>query len=327
MHPDFLTVIEAVRFAGPEHYHFQGQPRDVANLKILYSGVGETPLAGRYTKVVQVLESDIYTHLYKNQAALPEAARLPPEDNFLLALSGANCGTGTWETGWELLAPAAPDERLVVSNGRLRCWAGPTEVQPLAGQPLRPGSQCRVRVGKEVRRLNPHYYMAFGNEPLPDSAPTATPLMRYYWHLTPAGAVPYMAAITQQLNALHLPFRTKVLADPAHYGPADAGVLYVGKQHRAAAEAAVLAVHEALAGQLLPGVPLFTQALRPGLGYAEDPADGLSFGLSRARLLAYALADCAARGLDATADKLRAIEAEFRAAGFDPARPYYHRAA
>ncbi|MDO7847323.1 T3SS effector HopA1 family protein [Hymenobacter sp. M29] len=321
MHPDFLTVIDAVRFEAPDHYRFRGQPRNVHNISVSIAGMPPKPLDAHYTKVVQVLESDIYANLYKNQQALPPAAPPPTHADFILAVSAANNGGGTWDDSWEFVGLAA-DQRAIVTNKQLNFWVPAADVRPRPGQPLRAGERCQVRVGKEIRNLNPHYYMAYGDEPM--SKDRQGVLMRYYWSLLPAGVVPYMAGITTRLNAQGVPFRTKVLAKPTEYGAADAGVLYVEKQHRAAAEAAVLAVHEEVAAHLLPGVPLFTQALRPGLAYAEDPADGLSFGLSRARLVAQALAACATRGQDATADKLAAIAAAFRAAGFDPDHPYYH---
>ncbi len=325
MHPDFLTVIDAVHFDKPDSYRFRGQVRDVYGTSVAYAGLPTKELDGQYTKVVQVLESDIYANLYKNKQEIATVAPPPGHADFVLAISAANSGDGTWDDSWRLV-DFASNQRVVVTNGQLDFWAPAADVQPLPGEQLRAGAGCRVRIGKEIRNLNPHYYMAFGNEPLCLNQSRPHSLLRYYWSLTPAAAAPYVAGITARLNARAVPFRTKVLSNPANYGVADAGVLYVDKQHQAVAEAAVLAVHATVAAHLLPGVPLFTQQLRPGLAYAEDPADGLSFGISRARLVAQALADCARRGQDATVDKLAAIAAEFRAAGLDPAHPYYHRA-
>ena len=46
---------------------------------------------------------------------------------------------------------------------------------------------------------------------------------------------------------------------------------------------------EELAEHLRPDTPLFTKQLAPGLGFAEDPGDGGSFGMHRCRLLAEAI--------------------------------------
>ena len=51
--------------------------------------------------------------------------------------------------------------------------------------------------------------------------------MRLYFHLAPAGAAPFVAAATRQLNAGRIPFRLKVLNDPSTFGRCDAGVLYL----------------------------------------------------------------------------------------------------
>src|SRR5213079_2933834 len=107
----------------------------------------------------------------------------------------------------------------------------------------------------------------------------------FFWHLLPGSAVAYIANATSTLNALGIPFRTKVLSDPGAYVRADAGVLYVEHRYCAPAAEAVASIHGALESRLRPDPPMFTRRLAPGLGLAEDPQNGMSFGQSRCRLV------------------------------------------
>src|SRR5262245_55857332 len=98
-----------------------------------------------------------------------------------------------------------------------------------------------------------------------------------------------MAAATSLLNASRVPFRIKVLRDPAAYRRADAGVLFLRRHDRARIDPLIARITAAVAEGLRPEVPLFTKRLADGLGFAEDPAGSLSFGQHRCRLVAEAL--------------------------------------
>jgi hypothetical protein len=69
-------------------------------------------------------------------------------------------------------------------------------------------------------------------------------------------------------------------------------------------------------------VPLFTRELAPGLGLAEDPSGGLSFGQSRCRLVARGLWNGFTRGRTDREGRLAAVAEAFHEAGVDPAVPY-----
>jgi hypothetical protein len=176
-----------------------------------------------------------------------------------------------------------------------------------------------VRVGKELRNLMPGFYVAIGNG---DAEPAARdlepgPLLRLYWHLTPEAAVPYLAAMTTALNALGMPFRTKVLSDPATYVRADAGVLYIERRHFGRIRDAVREVHGRVAAALRPEVPLFTRALAPGLGVAEDPGNGLSFGQARCRTAAAALWAAYEEGKESEEDRAAVLAEAYAREGLE----------
>lgn len=190
-----------------------------------------------------------------------------------------------------------------------------SEVSPSGGPggELGPGSAAGVT---ETAPVLSEDAAGPGSPSEPDAEP---PLVRLYWHLTPEAAVPYMAAATSLLNALGVPFRTKVLVDPAAYVRADAGVLYLDRRCFGEAREAVREIHRRVAAGLRPEVPLFTRALEPGLGVAEDPGHGLSFGQARCRTAATALWSAFHAGRKGERERAAALAEAFAREGLDPA--------
>jgi hypothetical protein len=279
---DLLDLAAAVRITSPHSYLLLGEERVFPEQEI---AAGEPP------PMLQTLETEIYLHLYTRLRRLSPAAAGAGVDplgsrDLVNALSAANQGTGTWESGWRIVSSEEDGTRAVARDG-VTFWVQPAGLRTAGGR-QDPGDYCRVRVGKELRNLIPGFYVAIGNGEAAD-ADRPGPLLRLYWHLTAEAAVPYMAAMTSALNALGVPFRTKVLADPAAYVRADAGVLYVERRLFGRLRPVLREIHGALAGALRPEVPMFTRPLAPGLGAAEDPGNGMSFGQARCRTASRAL--------------------------------------
>ena len=125
-------------------------------------------------------------------------------------------------------------------------WASPDLVQTAEGT-IRVGQTCRVWSGKEQRHTTRGFYVAVGDaydEAAEDSS--AAPLLRYYWHLTSDTAVPFVAAATRLLNAAGVAFRLKVLADPAAFRRADAGVILLSRCAHTRIGDAIARLHEAV---------------------------------------------------------------------------------
>ncbi len=322
LHADLLTILDAVEILSPTRYALRGEPRDlptpiVASASPAGSTAGEPPL-------VSSLESELYGRFYvrpSTPGVHPPADWLARRD-LLAALSAANTGQGSWEPGWTI-RHLDEDGWIAVAREDVSFWVAATGLRVQAGQ-IRPGAACRVWVAKELRRLMPGFYVAIGDGEGDDddSGDQVEPLVRYYWHLTSAATVSFMDAATTLLNAAKVPFRVKVLSDPNAYQRADAGVLYLRRRYCARLGDSIARIHAAVASDLRPDVPLFTKRLADGLGLAEDPAGGMSFGQHRCRLTAQALRRSFARG-DADAD-LRAatLAAAFQEAELAPSRPY-----
>jgi hypothetical protein len=311
MHADFDMILGTVEIQSPSCYTITGQPRRLDDLLAPSDGSPLLPM---------VLESDLYARLYTRAGSSSGTGDPLAQRDFVAALSAANRCRGTWEPHW-LIGEVDEDGRVAVSKDGLTFWARPSGLRPRADRVV-PGEYCRVHIAKEIRGLMPGFYVAVGDTDDDDRRDDVEPLVRLYWHLTSDVAVPYMAAVTTHLNAAGVPFRAKVVNDPAAYQRADAGVVYLRRRHFDRAGNALGAIFESIRGGLRPEVPLFTKRLASGLGLAEDPCNGLSFGQHRCRLVAGALWFAFEKG-ETGRDARAAVLADWLGkAGLEPLHPY-----
>ncbi|HET7231936.1 MAG TPA: T3SS effector HopA1 family protein [Longimicrobium sp.] len=304
IHPDLRAAVEAVRVESPTGFRFLGRWHELPPPP---SAEAATPA------LLESLAGALYSGLYVRPRPAPGA---DPAAAWELgaALSAANTGHGTWEPGWTV-AGVEPNGTVAVRRDGVTYYA-PAHGVRTDGPPA-PGGPCRVRVGKELRHLLPGFYFAYGDAP-----GDGRPVVRLYWNLLPSAAVPFLACVTSRLNEAGLPFRAKVPSDPSGYGRADGGVLYLERADWPRARAVVARVHAEVAAGLDPAVPLFTLRLRDGLGVAEDPGPGRSFGQVRCALAARGAWAAWNEGAEEGEERVRVMAAVFRAAGIDPARPY-----
>lgn len=236
-------------------------------------------------------------------------------------LSSANSGKGTWQPGWTV-AGVDPGGYLAVEKDRLVCYAPADSVRCGELGP-RTGAPCRVRVPKELREIQPGYYAALGDADQAGFAELAWQL-RLYWHLRAPAAPLLTRFLTLELNRREIPFTLKMPSSPMHYHRADAAVLFLEPEHYHEARPVVEAAYREtrLWLQLRPEAPRLTLRLAPGLGLAEGPADGSSFGRHRCLLIARGLVAAAAGRSQAGPGRLASVCESFRAAGLDALHPH-----
>jgi hypothetical protein len=164
----------------------------------------------------------------------------------------------------------------------------------------------------------PDWYMAFGG---PES--TGTKWLRLYWNVNPGGALVLTRIATDLLVRLQVPFRLKVMLN-ASIVRRDAAVLYLPLGQWLVARDIVGPLSRELeeTGGLEDETPLFTKTLRRGVGLAEDPQRGLSFGLHRSGLVARSLARSYLAGLSEEEQQWSGLTAEFAREGLSIDRPY-----
>ena len=164
----------------------------------------------------------------------------------------------------------------------------------------------------------PGSYFAFGRR-----EPEGTRWLRFYWNVSPAGAIVLTRRTTSTLNQEQVPFRLKIQLETA-IRRRDAAVLYLPQELWAAARTVVDGVYSELGGSddLQAETPLFTKMLRPGVGLAEDPQIGISFGMHRCWLVARSLVKSHVHNRSEEAEKLTDLEREFAGERLSLAQAY-----
>jgi hypothetical protein len=307
--------MDAVEIHSPTEYSLLGERREFSQTAAASGVAPQSPV------FEPALEAELYRRLYTRPVGGRGVAPNPlAQRDHISALSAANDGTGTWEPGWKI---NSLDEggRVCVSRDEVSFWVLPSGLRTQTGR-ISEGDFCRVLIGKEMRHLIPGFYFAFGNGAQQDERDMSDPLVRLYWHLTADAAVQYMAVTTSLFNRAGIPFRTKVLSDPASYVRADAGVLYLERCWFDPARGLIKEIQRAVSAGLRADVPMFTKPLAEGLGLAEDPHNQMSFGQSRCKLAARALWACFVRGVGRADERSSLLMDAFRAEGLDPEFPY-----
>jgi hypothetical protein len=295
-----LAVVDALRIESSDAY--------------LWFGARFTVRSGE--RLVHAVQRRLYADFYCTGGAAPHAG---PEDpipsvhapGFVTRLSRANAGRGAWRPGWRLVGEE--DGLPIVEGEGLRVWAEWSDVRRSATRPL-----VSVWRPKERFGLTPGFYLALGDAGEPHDGGRA----RFYFNVTSRAACSLVRILTTRLNAASLPFQLKLLNDPRAFSRCDAGVLYVADRDREAVEAHVGEVEAALGPELMPSVPALTLALAPGIGFAEDPGDGESFGANRCRLISEAMVRAHELGATSRRRLLALVLERFARVGIDVARPH-----
>jgi len=85
-------------------------------------------------------------------------------------------------------------------------------------------------------------------------------------------------------------------------------------------------IQAAVGEQLRPATPLFTKRLADGIGLAEDPGNGESFGSNRMRFIAQAIWDAHLRGLSSDEARLQELDLQFHQHGLRLDQPHLRAA-
>ncbi|MGV9264856.1 lanthionine synthetase LanC family protein [Kitasatospora sp. NPDC003701] len=332
LHPDLtaLTLAVSIREAGPAHV--RGTPVAAGQ-----RAPADTAASDR----VEDLAAALYARCY-----IRPSGRLEPgivdaglAGRFATALSAAVPDDWVWERGWQLVG-GSPDGRVRVRRSGVVYWTAPARVRAVPssererpadaaapGGPALPaaGDACLVLAPRVRRNLLTGFHTVTGSDPGTAGDRTAG-LVRLYWHLRDRGAPVLLDALRTDLDSSAIPFTLKVLRDPSRYARADAGVLYLPRTRYAEALPVLRSVHRRLLPDLRADPPMLTLRLDHGLGLAEDPGPGTSFGRHRCRLVAEALwrlyDEDGPQGLSRPERATAAVAGEFRRSGLDPLAPH-----
>ena len=312
-------VVRAISVHSPTAYSWFGKPSVRLPAKLRRK---LTPQDAR-NYLLYDLTSRLYSDFYTRGIATPGKREvgnilqtgLTP---FVAELSAANAGSGYWENGWQVRT--VENGTVGVFRGDLMVWARLEDCMPGQTDLIAPDMPVHLRFPKEFLGMSPGFYMVLSDKPL--NMDDGQMLVRVYWNLTAEGAVLFVKMATKLLNGTGLPFKLKVLRDPALFTRCDAAVVYVLKSDYHAAAEILSRVYAEVGTHLKPGSPIFTKPLAWGVGVAEDPGSGESFGQHRCRLVADAVIRAYEQGKKSLDERLQVLADRFAEENINLSEPF-----
>ncbi len=321
-------VFAAIRIESPHELTF-AERKFAVPAAAAPAGNGAAGAAGAAkVPLVELLTDVLYRYVYSRpfKPPLPPPSpdgqerqdfRLDPE--LSAVLSAANASRDRWEHGWTIGQIHSSGQITAQRGSRSRSlWPGQFLSKDGPGARPRPGAQISIFYPRESTSLQRGFYYCFGETPEDESFTLG--LVRIYWHVGLAGAPELVRSLSARLNFFQVPFRMKCSVMPSQYDRTDVAVIYLAKRLFPFVADLLQEVYPAVRPHLGPEVPFFTWRLAPGVGIAEDPANGESFGQHRCRLLAECCWSCFLRGDQETASRLAELRVVAGAQGTDPER-------
>ena len=277
--------------------------------------------------LVEHLVRQLYHHCYCRpfkadaiyQPIVPE-----PDEEFVNALSEANTTVERLDPGWHVLRRLPTEHYFVQKNDLIRAVApGELISHDGPGVVLREGTPVNVVCRKESRTMHPGFYYVFGAT-ITDQQ-DEDDLLRFYWNIKAEGAPVLVHLLTSRLNHFQIPFRFKCLNNPNSYNRLDAAVLYLNIRFYRLATELLAEVHKQVADYLEPDAPLFSKQLAVGLGLAEEPGDGESFGQQRCRILAEGMWNAYELKLQTEHERLQEVIKHFELKGLSLDNPHLNQ--
>jgi hypothetical protein len=315
------TLLRAVAIHSPMEYELAGRTHKVAPF-----GAGQSPTWTSWSAGEPPLVVDLTTRIYEEAYCRPLGTRQePPQTSVSLIeeLSAANAGRDRWEGGWTLVQ-LMPNGYASARKGDLANTFAPGEFAAASPGALSPGAAVHVQFARESRTQQPGFYIVNGETPAPSGSDSR--MTRIYWHISQHGAVPLTRAVSTLLNRYEAPFRFKTLAYTSAYSRADSAVLFFAARYFQLIARLLPAIRAEIRDHLREATPLMTYRLADGIGLAEDPATGESFGMSRSRLIAQAIWDAYARGTQSEESRMMELSIQFSRHGLSLDKPHLRAA-
>ena len=316
---ELSQIVAGVQIASPALLYVGGRAVPVAE-----TPQTAAPAMAQVPPIVTQLQNTLYQEGYCRRflpggATYPAATAFSADPAFMNELSRANASASRWDAGWQVRRLESTGQIWAEKAGVVRLLQ-PGEYMNFNGQgtQLKKGDTVSYHAPRESAAVQPGLYFAFGESVMGSDH---MDVIRFYWNIANDGAVLLMRAITRSLNRFQLPFQFKCSIYRQGYERRDAAVLYVHKRFYGIVRELSETWLRECAPHLRDDVPLFTLPVGKGVGVAEDPGTGESFGMHRCRHVAEAVWTAYSSGVPAQ-EYLREVQQHFRKHGLDPARPY-----
>lgn len=226
-------------------------------------------------------------------------------DTLTPLLNACHNGKGYWEEGWELIEKAEACQFIKKEGITIQI---PTNEELLNSSIFMPSGRIN---------LSPGFYSIIGDAGYSKSHLT---LCRFYFNVFSSHADEFTQLLVSELNSVSLPFYFKILNDAQLYERNDTAVLYISKSLYSKVRQIIEINFEKLAPYLNHSLPAFVKPIAQGIGIAEDPSNGESFGEHRCKLITNAILKQYFSEEKIPLSKL--IEKQFEENNLDFIRPY-----
>lgn len=314
-------IVKATKITSPAEFSFAGQVTQCPPGPVPPSQFNTQPTVPLVQYLLQTFYQYCYVQPFEDDLPPLETAQVALNDTLAQQLSEANDTRDRWETGWQIAEILPTGQIRAEKHGRTRfMWAGEFLSNQGFGVPPQAGMQINVFFPKESATLQPGFFFTF-SQTFMDSWEEMNS-MRLYWHIDENGAPKLLRGISSRLNRFRIPFRFKVLNNSLPFNRSDSAVLFLNRRYYRIAIELMAEVHEEVKDDLKPETPLFTKHIADGLGLAEDPNNGDSFGMSRCRILAEGLWTAFVTGVTGEKERFEQVEKQFEGYGISLDRPY-----
>lgn len=272
----------------------------------------DAELAPLVHRLAGALYDFAYAQKFEADPAPVQTENIP---NFVQLLVHANKCTPQSSPGWRLNSVAPNGMWVMERDGVTRTvWPNQTEYASNA--------QDVYRLVTETGSLEmqPGFYWVYGNEnagPLLDGH-----MFRVYLNVSPHSVPPLIERLTVELNRRRLPFLLKALTDSRAYFRRDPVVLYASVHHQQMILESLARALDDKRINFSQDAPLCSLLLAPGIGLAEDPGVGESFGVNRSYLIAEGVWEAYKKGISSIDGQLGVIENLMAVRGINPAQPH-----
>jgi hypothetical protein len=313
-------IIESTTILSPAEFSFDGKI-----LSYPVPAAVDPTAAAAQNPLIEQLQKCFYQYCYvqpfNGGAPALETAQVEPNAKLVEQLSAANDTQERWETGWRIAEMLPSGQIKAEKYGRTRVlWAGEFISRFGFGVAPQIGAEISVFFPKESTVLQPGFFFAF-SQTFIDQADDYN-LMRFYWNIQEKGAPDLLRSISAALNRFEVPYRFKCLNNQLPFNRTDSAVLFLNKRFYRVVAELMPDIYDEVRHFLGAETPLFSKQLAPGLGLAEDPNNGDSFGMSRCRVLAEGIWSGYAKNLQTAAARLDEVVGQFEVYGIDLERPY-----
>jgi len=268
-------IVDNIQIVSEKSFLFLGSPVSTSSEKSNDSS--------EQAELISTLCNLLYQYCYtQNINNLNTDTNISPID-ITAYLANANKTKDTFSHNW-LIEQVDPQGLVSIKKGDKKryIWSGDFVTTNAVTSSPKQGDIISVFERREHNSSG--FYFAYGETDSWDFK--LSNIIRFYWNLNQSGATQLMELITHQFNRFQVPFRYKCGNQSSMYNRIDSAVLYVTKPSYRMTRVLLQDILPSISNHLLSDTPLFTKKLADGLGFAEEPGTGESFGMYRCQLLA-----------------------------------------